>query len=369
MASNQNRSYQIAWLPGDGIGVDVSAAAIDVMQAVAAEYGFTLTFERHVIGGAAIDAFGDPLPNAVLEACQASDAVFLGAVGGPKWDHHTGAMRPESGLLKLRKGLDVYANLRPVVVPESLAASSPLRADVVADTDMLIVRELTGGIYFGEPRDRRGKGDSETAFNTMVYTHGEIARIARVAFTWARKRHGHVTSVDKANVLVVSQLWRDVVSEIHRSEFPDVTLQHLYVDNAAMQVVRDPRQFDVVVTGNLFGDILSDLAATLPGSLGLLPSGSVGGNVGLFEPVHGSAPDIAGQNKANPIAAILSGAMLLDTLGEAAAASSVRQGVQGALDAGLRTGDLWKAGMTHATTTSFAEAAKTHALLAVGATV
>lgn len=356
------QTYQIAWLPGDGIGVDVSEVAIEVMQAVASALGITLTFERHAMGGAAIDAYGDPLPDAVLEACQAADAVYLGAVGGPAWDHYTGAMRPESGLLKLRKGLGVYANLRPVVVPHSLAASSPLRADVVADTDMLIVRELTGGIYFGEPRERSGEGEQEQAFNTMVYTREEIARIARVAFDWARKRSGHVTSVDKANVLVVSQLWRDVVTEVQQAEYRDVQLQHLYVDNAAMQVVRDPRQFDVIVTGNLFGDILSDLAATLPGSLGLLPSGSVGGKVGLFEPVHGSAPDIAGQNKANPIAAILSGAMMLDTLGESEAAAVIRQGVQAALDAGNRTGDLWREGMTLATTQSFGAVVRKHAL-------
>lgn len=339
-----SRTYNITLLPGDGIGPEVTREAARVMTRVAAASGFALAFEEHLVGGAALDAAGVPLPEATRAACLRADAVLLGAVGGPQWDDRTGDARPESGLLQLRRLLGAYANLRPVTVPESMAGSSPLRADVVAGTDLLIVRELTGGIYFGEPRGRTREEGQEAAYNTMRYHEQEIRRIARVAFDWAARRRGHVTSVDKANVLVVSQLWRDVVAEVQRTEYPAVTLRHLYVDNAAMQVVRDPRQFDVVVTGNLFGDILSDLAATLPGSLGMLPSASVGGEVGLFEPVHGSAPDIAGQDAANPLAAILSAAMLFDHLGEAAAARAVRAGVEAALAEGWATGDLWREG-------------------------
>jgi len=275
--------------------------------------------------------------------------VLLGAVGGPKWDDLTGDQRPESGLLALRKALAVYANLRPVTVPESLADASPLRPDRVADTDILFVRELTGGIYFGEPEGPTDDG----VVSTMFYSEAEVERIAHIAFQRAQRRGGHVTSVDKANVLEVSQLWRSVVKEVKAEHYPDVELRHLYVDNAAMQVVKDPRQFDVVLTGNLFGDILSDLAAALPGSLGLLPSASVGGDVGLFEPVHGSAPDIAGEDLANPIAAILSGALLLDEVGEPDAATAVRRAVDATLDDGLRTGDLAGPGDDAASTTEF----------------
>jgi 3-isopropylmalate dehydrogenase len=328
--------YDIAWLPGDGIGPEVTREALRVLEAAGAAHGFSITAEEHLAGGAALDATGTPLPEATRTACRDSDAVLLGAVGGPKWDDRTGDQRPESGLLALRKALGVYANLRPVTVPESLAPASPLRPARVADTDLLFVRELTGGIYFGEPEGRTADGVA----STMVYSEDEVERIAHVAFQRARHRDGHVTSVDKANVLEVSQLWRSVVTAVQEEHYPDVELRHLYVDNAAMQVVQDPRQFDVVLTGNLFGDILSDLAAALPGSLGLLPSASVGGTVGLFEPVHGSAPDIAGQNVANPIAAILSGALLLDEVGEPAAATAVRQAVNATLADGLRPADL-----------------------------
>jgi len=348
---SQKQTYHIACLPGDGIGPDVSRAAFDVMHAVGDAAGFALTVDEHLAGGAALDATGDPLPPATRAACTAADAVFLGAVGGPKWDANTGDQRPEAGLLALRKLLGVYANLRPVTVPAALAEASPLRPDRVADTDVLIVRELTGGIYFGEPS---GRSDHD-AHNTMRYATDEVARIAHVAFQHAQRRGGRVTSVDKANVLTVSQLWRDVVTDLHQAEYPDVELNHLYVDNAAMQLVRDPTQFDVVLTGNLFGDILSDLAATFPGSLGLLPSASIGGDVGLFEPVHGSAPDIAGQNIANPIAAILSGAMLLDALGETQAAAAIRAGVRGALDDGARTADLWTEGQQRVSTAEMGE--------------
>lgn len=355
---NQPRTHHIAWLPGDGIGRDVTQAAFDVMHVVADALGVTLTVDEHVVGGAALDATGDPLPPETRDACTSADAVFLGAVGGPAWDANTGDQRPEAGLLALRTLLGAYANLRPVTVPAALADASPLRRSVVADTDILIVRELTGGIYFGEPNGRSGPD----AHNTMRYTSGEVERIARVAFEQAQRRQGRVTSVDKANVLTVSQLWRDTVSNVHQSDYSDVALNHLYVDNAAMQLVRDPTQFDVVLTGNLFGDILSDLAATFPGSLGLLPSASVGGGIGLFEPVHGSAPDIAGQNIANPIAAILSGAMLLDDLGEAQAASAIRAGVRGALDDGARTADLWHDGQQRVSTTEMSDRIADHAL-------
>ena len=328
--------YDIAWLPGDGIGPDVTREALRVLEAAGAAHGFAFDAEEHRVGGTALDATGRPLPDATRAACLDSDAVLLGAVGGPAWADYTGDQRPESGLLALRKALGVYANLRPVVVPDPLADASPLRPDRVAGTDVLFVRELTGGIYFGIPRGRTETGVA----NTMTYSEAEVERIAHVAFRRARRRDGHVTSVDKANVLEVSELWRSVVTEVQTEHYPDVELRHLYVDNAAMQVVKDPRQFDVVLTGNLFGDILSDLAAALPGSLGLLPSASVGGDVGLFEPVHGSAPDIAGTDRANPIAAILSAALLLDELDEPEAAAAVRDAVDAALAEGLRTADL-----------------------------
>lgn len=330
------KTYDIAWLPGDGIGREVTQEALRVMDAVASTQNMALTIEEHRVGGVALDEAGVPLPDETQTACTDADAVLLGAVGGPKWENTTGDKRPEQGLLDLRKTLSVYANLRPVLVPEAVASASPLRPDRVSDTDILFVRELTGGIYFGDPRGRT----NGSVANTMIYSEEEIARIAHIAFQRARERNGHVTSVDKANVLDVSELWRTVVADVHDREYPDVDLRHLYVDNAAMQVVRDPLQFDVVLTSNLFGDILSDLAAALPGSLGLLPSASVGGDVGVFEPVHGSAPDIAGQDQANPIAALLSGALLFDDLGETNAATTIRTAVEATLDEGLRTVDL-----------------------------
>jgi len=344
------KTYHIAWLPGDGIGREVTIEALRVMTRVAVPYGFEVSYQEHKAGGTAIDHFDTPLPDQTLKACLSADAVLLGALGGPRWDHCEGEKRPEAGLLRLRKEMGVFANLRPVSVPESLAGASPLRREIVAGTDLMIVRELTGGIYFGEPKGRISTEEGSEAFNTMRYSEFEIERIARVAFDWARRRRGKVTSVDKANVLDVSRLWREVVTRLHADEFSDLHLEHLYVDNAAMQLVRRPSDFDVVVTGNLFGDILSDLAATLPGSLGMLPSASLGGRVGLFEPVHGSAPDIAGEGKANPIAAILSGAMLLEHLGEARAAAAIRQAVDAALDEGFRTPDTWQAGLRKTTT-------------------
>jgi 3-isopropylmalate dehydrogenase len=346
----RGKTYHIAWLPGDGIGREVTVEALRVMTRVAAPFGFEVSFVEHRAGGTAIDHVDTPLPDETLKACLSADAVLLGAMGGPRWDHCEGNRRPEAGLLRLRKEMGVFANLRPVSVPESLAGSSPLRREIVAGTDLMIVRELTGGIYFGEPKGRISTEQGSEAFNTMRYSEMEIERIGRVAFDWARRRRGKVTSVDKANVLDVSRLWREVVTRLHVEEYSDIQLEHLYVDNAAMQLVTRPSDFDVVVTGNLFGDILSDLAATLPGSLGMLPSASIGGRVGLFEPVHGSAPDIAGEGRANPIAAILSGAMLLDHLGEDRAAAAIRQAVDTALDEGLRTLDTWQSGLKRSTT-------------------
>ena len=360
-----SKTYNITLLPGDGIGPEVIAESVKVLDAVAEKSGFALEYTEQNAGGAAIDAHNDPMPDSVVETCKASDAVLLGAVGGPKWDALTGAMRPESGLLKIRKELGAFANLRPVTVPESLAENSPLRPETVAGLDLFTVRELTGGIYFGEPRGTEGEGDDKKSWNTMVYSVGEIKRVARVAFEWARKRRNKVTSVDKANVLDVSRLWRDTVIELHQAEYSDVELDHLYIDNAAMQMVVNPRQFDVIVTGNIFGDILSDASATLGGSLGLLPSASVGGSVGIFEPVHGSAPDIAGQGKANPFAMILSAGMMLDTLGEDAAANAIRAGVEKILDQGYRSGDLWKEGNTLSTTTELGDLVKDAALAAM----
>ena len=343
---------KILVLPGDGIGPEVCEEAVTTLDALCAKAGVPFETERDHAGGAAIDAYEDPMPDSVIAKAKAADAVMLGAVGGPKWDHHTGAMRPESGLLKIRRELGVFANLRPVAVTEALADASPLRPEAIAGTDLFVVRELTGGIYFGEPKARTGEPGEEDAYNTMRYTTAEVERVARVAFEWARRRGGRVCSVDKANVLVVSQLWRDVVTQLHAAEYSDVELTHMYVDNAAMQLVVRPGQFDVILTGNLFGDILSDAAATLGGSLGLLPSASVGGPVGLFEPVHGSAPDIAGQGIANPVAMLLSAAMMLDELDQPALATALRTGVDTALNEGLRTADLHREGVTTKVSTS-----------------
>ena len=355
------RSLSVTLLPGDGIGPEVTREAVRVLETASETYGVRLSTQEHPVGGAAIDAAGDPLPAATLDACLAADAVFLGAVGGPAWDGVDPAIRPERGLLRLRARLGAFANLRPVTVPEAQAARSPLRAEVVAGTDLLIVRELTGGIYFGTPRERT---DTE-AFDTMRYSVHEIERIARVAFEWAGRRGGRLASVDKANVLASSALWRDTVARLGAEEFPHITVEHLYVDNAAMQVVRDPRQFDVVVTGNLFGDILSDLAATLPGSLGLLPSASVGGPVGVFEPIHGSAPDLAGRGLANPLAAVLSAAMLLDEADLPEAAASVRRAVEATVAAGTVTPDLGGTATTEAVGRAVAEAVRSSAAVSI----
>ena len=329
-------TYQIVTLPGDGVGPEVSASAERVLRAVADREGFGLSFENHLIGGAACDGTGEPLPDESLAACRRADAVFLGAVGGSRWDHLPREKRPEAGLLRLRQALDVFCNLRPITVHDSQTPSSPLKADRVRGTDMLIVRELTGGLYFGEPRGL----DKNEAFNTMRYASDEVTRIARIAFDHARLRRGRVTSIDKANVLEASVLWRRTVIELQEREFPDVELNHMYVDNAAMQIVLNPGRFDVILTGNLFGDVLSDLAATLPGSVGLLASASIGGKYGLFEPVHGSAPDLAGKGTANPTAAILSAGMMLDYLEEREAARAIRLAVRAVYADAIRTPDM-----------------------------
>ncbi len=346
-----SKTYKICLLPGDGIGPEVIAESVKVLDAIAEKSTFNLEYTTANAGGAAIDAHNDPMPQSTIDACKASNAVLLGAVGGPKWDELTGAMRPESGLLKIRKELDAFANLRPVAVPLSLAESSPLRQSAVVGVDLLTVRELTGGIYFGQPVGN----DGNEAFNTMRYSVDEIERVARVAFEWARKRRNKVMSVDKANVLEVSRLWRDTVKTLHEAEYSDVELDHMYIDNATMQMVINPRQFDVILTGNIFGDILSDTSATLGGSLGLLPSASIGSGIGLFEPVHGSAPDIAGQGKANPIAMILSCAMMLDDFDEPAAATAIRKGLEAALEQPLRTADLCNEDYTLATTSEMGD--------------
>ena len=302
---------RIVVLPGDGVGPEVTAEALSVLQLACESAGIDLDAREMLAGGRAVDEAGTPLPDETLQACNEADAVLFGACGGPRWDHLRGAQRVEQGLLRLRRGMDVFANVRPVRVHPRLADRSPLRPEVVQGTDLIIVRELTGGAYFGEPRERSGSGPGETARDSTVYTAAEVERVTRVAFELARGRRQHLTSVDKANVLITSQLWRDTVNAV-AADYPDVTLEHRLVDSFAMELVRAPASIDVVVTENLFGDILSDEAAVLAGSLGLLPSASLGtGTRGLYEPIHGSAPDIAGRGIADPYAAILSAAMLL----------------------------------------------------------
>ncbi len=338
----EKHTKRILLLPGDGIGPEVVSSAVDVMQAVLPLTNLQLELDEGVLGGLAIDREGTPLPGATLELARKADAILLGAVGGPKWDHLPMHQRPEKGLLGLRSDLDLFANLRPALLLEPLVNASSLKSELVSGLDLLIVRELTGGIYFGEPRGIKIVNKQRIGSNTYIYSESEIERIARVAFELARKRAGRLCSVDKANVLEVTRLWRDVVSEI-ASDYPDVELSHMYVDNAAMQLVRNPKQFDVIVTGNLFGDILSDVAAMLTGSLGMLPSASLASDArGMYEPVHGSAPDIAGQNLANPLATILSVAMMFRySFSEAMAASQIEAAVLNVLRQGLRTADIF----------------------------
>ena len=335
-------SYRITLLAGDGIGPEITAVARQLLEVVAEQHHFSLSFDPQPVGGAAIDATGEPLPASTLAACRQADAVLLAAIGGPQYDNLPRAKRPESGLLALRSGMELFANLRPVKIVPALIGASTLREEVISGVDLMVVRELTGGIYFGQPKGRvTTDSGEERGFNTMTYSSSEIDRIARVGFDLAVQRSGRLCSVDKANVLDVSQLWRERVDAM-ASDYSGVEVSHMYVDNAAMQLVRAPRQFDVLLTGNLFGDILSDEAAMLTGSIGMLPSASLGTEgPGLFEPVHGSAPDIAGQDKANPLAMVLSAAMMLRIgLKQEAAAASLEKAVDKVLAQGLRTGDL-----------------------------
>ncbi len=338
-------SHRITLLAGDGIGPEITAVARELLDAVSRRHGFELLYDEQPMGGAAIDATGEPLPPSTLEACREADAVLLAAIGSPQYDSLPREKRPESGLLGLRAGLGLFANLRPVKIIPALAGASSLKPEVIEGVDLLVVRELTGGVYFGTPKGRVEADRHVRAFNTMAYSDFEIDRIARVGFDLALQRGGRLCSVDKANVLDVSQLWRDRVEAI-ATDYPDVALSHMYVDNAAMQLVRAPKQFDVILTSNLFGDILSDEAAMLTGSIGMLPSASLGSSgPGLFEPIHGSAPDIAGQDLANPMAMVLSAAMLLRIgLKQNAAATDLEAAVERTLEAGFRTGDLMAEG-------------------------
>ena len=337
----------IAVIRGDGIGPEIVGEAIGVLDAVAAKFGHTFTYQEAPMGGNAIDAFGVPLPESSLETCMQSDSVLLGAVGGPKWDDQPSANRPERGLLKLRGAMGLYTNIRPARMFSELSDACPLRADIAArGIDFVVVRELIGGVYFGQHTTGSVDGEQK-ATDIMSYTEHEIRRVAHVAFQMAQKRRKRVTSIDKANVLDTSRLWRKTVTEVAK-EYPDVELLHMYVDNAAMQIVRDPSQFDVIVTENLFGDILSDEASQITGSIGMIPSSSMGeGTRGLYEPIHGSAPDIAGQNKANPIGTILAAAMMLRySFDMAAEADAIEAAVDAMLKAGIRCGDIWQDGCT-----------------------
>ena len=331
----------IVLLPGDGIGPEIIAQARRVLDAVAEKFGHTFSMSEHPIGGNAIDDFGDPLPQATIDACKASHAILLGAVGGPKWDDPTAKTRPEVGLLKIRQELGLFANLRPIQTFDELVDASPLKRDIVAGTDILFFRELTGGIYFGDS-GRRPHDSGEAAYNEMVYSTGEVERIVRLAAKAAQERRGKLTSVDKANVLEASRLWRQVAERVVKEEFPDLEYDVVLVDAMAMHLISRPKDFDVVVTGNMFGDILTDEASMLPGSLGLLPSASLGSDgPGLYEPIHGSAPDIAGKGLANPLATILATAMLLrHSLGLHEEASTLEQAVDSVLKAGHRTQDI-----------------------------
>jgi len=351
-------SKSVLILPGDGIGPEIVTEAEKVLNALSDQYGLEISTEQGLIGGSAIDKTGVPLPDETLALGKQSDAVLLGAVGGPKWDKIERSLRPERGLLAIRAGLDLYANLRPAILYKELAEASSLKPEVIGALDIMIVRELTGGIYFGQPRGIRTLDDGQReGFNTLVYKESEIERIARTAFDVAMKRNKKVCSVDKANVLEATELWREVVTRVAK-DYPDVSLEHMYVDNAAMQLVRAPGQFDVIVTTNMFGDILSDLASMLTGSIGMLPSASLNAEgQGMYEPIHGSAPDIAGQNVANPLATIISVAMMLRySLEEVTQAKRVEQAVQKVLANGLRTADIVSEGMNRVSTSEMGDA-------------
>ncbi|WP_148862645.1 3-isopropylmalate dehydrogenase [Marinobacter fonticola] len=351
-------SQSVLLLPGDGIGPEIVAEAERVLRRINERFELDLQFATADVGGAAIDATGEPLPGKTLEQAQKSDAILLGAVGGPKWDGLEMALRPEKGLLGLRSNLELFANLRPAFLYPQLASASSLKPEVVSGLDILIVRELTGGIYFGQPRGvRELEGGERQGYNTYVYSESEIRRIGRVAFEAAQQRNGKLCSVDKANVLEVTVLWREIMNELAK-DYPDVELSHMYVDNAAMQLVKAPKQFDVIVTGNMFGDILSDEAAMLTGSIGMLPSASLNAEKqGMYEPCHGSAPDIAGQGIANPLATILSAAMMLRySLQAEEAAQAIEAAVSAVLDQGLRTADIMSEGATRVSTREMGDA-------------
>lgn len=333
-------AYKIALLPGDGIGPEVTEAAVQIIDLVSSKFNLKIEYSTYDIGGISYDKYGTPLTEATLEGCFSSDVVFLGAVGGYKWENLPHHLKPEAALLKLREQLNLFANIRPAKVYPSMLNNSSLKREVLEGTDFIVLRELTGGIYFGKPRAI----NDESAFNTMIYNKEEVSRIAVKAFEIASKRGKTVTSVDKANVLEVSQFWRNIVEEVHK-DYSDIELKHMYVDNAAMQIVRDPKQFDVVLTSNIFGDIISDISGMITGSLGMLPSASIGEKYTLYEPVHGSAPDIAGQEKANPIAAIASAAMMFEhSFQMQKAANVIEQGIIRTLDEGYRTADIAKEG-------------------------
>eukprot|EP00579_Thalassiosira_antarctica_P008284 CAMPEP_0201883286 /NCGR_PEP_ID=MMETSP0902-20130614/15305_1 /ASSEMBLY_ACC=CAM_ASM_000551 /TAXON_ID=420261 /ORGANISM="Thalassiosira antarctica, Strain CCMP982" /LENGTH=411 /DNA_ID=CAMNT_0048412039 /DNA_START=31 /DNA_END=1266 /DNA_ORIENTATION=+ len=341
-AVTKKDSYEITVLPGDGIGPEIMTVTQDVLSALTKRCGFELKMTEALIGGAAIDAVNDPFPEESLQQCLSGDSVLLSCIGGYKWDTNPRELRPESGLLKMRKSMGLFANLRPAKVLDQLIDASTLKREVVEGVDVMVVRELTGDVYFGSPKGIDVIDGQRVGYNNMIYSESEILRIARVAGDVASKRGGKLCSIDKANVLDVSQLWRDVVTETITKEFPDVELSHMYVDNAAMQLIRWPKQFDVMVTGNIFGDILSDEASMLVGSLGMLPSASIGeSGPGVFEPCHGSAPDIAGEDKANPLALILSAAMMLKyDLDREEEADILERAVEAVLDQGLRTADI-----------------------------
>ena len=351
-------SKNLLILPGDGIGPEIVTEAVKVLATLRDDHALDITMDEALVGGAAIDATGHPLPDATLELAKECDAILLGAVGGTKWEDLDISIRPEKGLLGLRAGLNLFANLRPAILYPQLADASSLKPEIVSGLDIMIVRELTGGIYFGEPRGvRKLESGERQGFNTLVYTESEVDRIGRVAFDIAMKRGKRLCSVDKANVLECTELWREVVTTV-AAEYPDVELEHMYVDNAAMQLVRAPKQFDVMVTTNMFGDILSDAAAMLTGSIGMLPSASLDANSkGMYEPIHGSAPDIAGQNRANPLATILSVAMMLRyTLDQPEMAGRIEIAVNKVLDDGLRTADIMSNGMTEVGTDAMGDA-------------
>ena len=349
------KHFKIAVLPGDGIGPEIIDSALKVLDVVAKKYGLTFEYKFGLVGGAAIDETGDPLPSETLKICKESDAILFGAVGGEKWDNLPTDKRPEKGLLRIRKELELFANIRPAKAYEPLLDASPLKPEIIKGVDLVVLRELTGDVYFGEPRGREVRNGERVGYNTMIYYEHEVKRIAKLAFDLARNRRKKVTSVDKANVLEVSGLWREVVNEVH-ADYADVELEHMYVDNCAMQLIRRPKDFDVIVTGNIFGDIISDEAGALTGSLGMLPSASIGERYAFYEPIHGSAPDIAGKGIANPIATILSAAMMLEiTCKVPEAARDIERAIEKVLEDGYRTGDIWSPGTKRVNTAEMTE--------------